>query len=64
MPTFQGMHIGHQLMQYIKDQNIAQDNDIERAALKRYDEDGNLIYEVTTDEPLLTCMMYFDLKKL
>lgn len=94
---FQGKHIGRQLMDYIKDQNIASDNDnacrflvvdaynnpdtlsfyehngfvymhktedVERMALKRYDEIGNLIYEVPDKEPLLTRMMYFDLKKL
>lgn len=94
---FQGMHVGRQLMDYIKDQNIAADNDnacrflvvdainradtlayyehngfvymhkteeIERTALKRYDEDGNLIYEIPDGEPLHTRMMYFDLKKI
>lgn len=38
--------------------------EIERLALKRYDEAGNLIYEIPDDEPLHTRMMYFDLKKL
>ena len=38
--------------------------EIERQALKRYDENGDLIYEIKDDEPLLTLMMYFDLKKL
>ena len=94
---FQGMHVGRQLMQYIKDQNIASDNDnacrflvvdainkvetlayyehngfsymhkteeLERLALKRYDEDGNLVYELSSDAPLHTRMMYFDLKKM
>lgn len=94
---FQGMHIGRQLMDYIKDQNIASDNDnacrflvvdainkldtlayyehngfvymhkneeMERLALKRYDEDGNLIFEIPDNEPLHTRMMYFDLKRL
>lgn len=94
---FQGMHIGRQLMDYIKDQSIASDNDnacrflvvdainkpetlayyehngfaymhntedIERLALKRYDDEGNLIFEISDKEPLHTRMMYFDLKKL
>lgn len=94
---FQGMHIGRQLMEYIKDQSIASDNDnacrflvvdainkadalayyehngfvfmhktedIERLALRRYDEDGNLVFELPSNEPLHTRMMYFDLKKL
>lgn len=94
---FQGMHVGRQLMDYIKDVNIASDNDnacrflvvdainkpntlsyyehngfvymhkseaIERLALKRYDEEGKLIHELTDDEPLHTRMMYLDLKKL
>lgn len=38
--------------------------EIERMALKRYDEAGNLIYEIPEDEPLHTRMMYFDLKKI
>jgi len=38
--------------------------DIERLALRRYDENGKLIYEIKPDEPLLTRMMYFDLKKI
>jgi len=38
--------------------------DIERSALRRYDENGKLIYEIKPDEPLLTRMMYFDLKKI
>ena len=38
--------------------------EIERMALKRYDEEGNLIYEIPEDEPLHTRMMYFDLKKI
>lgn len=94
---FQGMHVGRQLMDYIKDQNIASDNDnacrflvvdavnkqdtlayyehngfvymhkteeMERLALKRYDEEGNLIFELSEEEPLHTRLMYFDLKKL
>ena len=40
------------------------DEDTERAALKRYNEDGDLVYEVDEDEHLLTRMMYFDLKKM
>lgn len=94
---FQGMHVGRQLMDYIKDQNIAADNDnacrflvvdainrantlayyehngfvymhkteeIERTALKRYDEAGNLIYDIPDNEPLHTRMMFFDLKNI
>lgn len=94
---FQGQHIGHQVMEYIKYSNISDDREnacrflvvdaynspdtlayyehngfvymhkseeIERLALKRYDEDGNLIFEIPNDEPLHTRMMYFDLKKL
>ena len=94
---FQGMHIGRQLMDYIKDRNIASDNDnacrflvvdainrpitlayyehngflymhkteeIERLALKRYDEEGHLIFEIPDEEPLHTRMMYFDLKRM
>ncbi len=94
---FQGKHIGRQVMNMIKKNNIlaGQQNacrflvvdaynnpdtlsfyenngfvymhkteDVERMALKRYDEIGNLIYEVPDKEPLLTRMMYFDLKKL
>ena len=94
---FQGMHVGRQLMNYIKDQSIASDNDnacrflvvdainkqetlayyehngftymhfteeVERIALKRFDEEGNLIFEVPEEEPLHTRMMYFYLKKL
>lgn len=94
---FQGQHIGHQVMQYIKMSNVADDlenacrflvvdahnnpdtlayyehngfaymhksEDVERLALRRYDEDGNLIYELADDEPLHTRMMYFDLKKM
>lgn len=36
----------------------------ERAALRRYDEEGNLIYEIPDNVPLHTRMMYFDLKRL
>ena len=94
---FQGRHVGRQLMEYIKDENIASDNenacrflvvdainkpdtlayyehngfvymhkteDIERLSLKRYDEDGTLIFEIPDNERLHTRMMYFDLKKL
>ena len=94
---YKGRHVGRQLLQYIKDQTAALDNDnacrflvvdarntpdtlafyehngfvfmhrteeIERQALKRYDANGELIYEITDDEPLFTRMMYFDLKKL
>ena len=94
---FQGMHVGRQLMDFIKDQNIASDNDnacrflvvdainkpetlayyehngflymhktedIERIALKHYNEDGTITSEINHDEPLHTRMMYFDLKKL
>lgn len=94
---FQGMHVGRQLMDFIKDQSIAADNDnacrflvvdainradtlayyehngfvfmhkteeIERTALKRYDEAGTLIYEIPDNEPLHTRMMYFDLKNI
>lgn len=38
--------------------------EVERIALKRFDEEGNLIFEVPEEEPLHTRMMYFDLKKL
>lgn len=94
---FQDKHVGRQLMDYIKDINIASDNEnacrflvvdainkpktlsyyehngfvymhkseeVERLALKRYDEFGNLIFEIPEDERLHTRMMYFDLKKL
>lgn len=94
---YQGHHVGRQLMHYIKDQNVAPDNDnacrfivvdayntpdtlayyehngfvymhkteeIERLAYKRYDEEGNIISEIPSDEPLQTRLMYFDLKKL
>ena len=94
---FQGMHVGRQLLDFIKDRAIASDNDnacrflvvdalnkpetlsfyehngflfmhksedVERVSLKRYDETGRLIYEITTEESLHTRMMYFDLKKL
>lgn len=94
---FQGKHVGRQLMDYIKDRNIASDNenacrflvvdalnkpetlayyehngfvymhkteDIERIALKRYDETGQLIFELPISDHLHTRMMYFDLKKL
>ncbi len=94
---FQGKHVGRQLMDYIKDMNIASDNEnacrflvvdainkpetiayyehngfvfmhkteeIERVALKRYDEEGRMIFEISDNESLHTRMMYFDLKKL
>ena len=94
---FQGKHVGRQLMDFIKDQNIATDNDnacrflvvdainkpetlayyehngflymhkteeVERIALKRFDEEGKLIFELRNNEPLHTRMMYFDLKRL
>ncbi len=94
---FQGKHVGRQLMDYIKDMNIASVNEnacrflvvdainkpetlayyehngfvymhkteeIERVALKRYDEEGQLIFEIPDNESLHTRMMYFDLKKL
>lgn len=38
--------------------------EIERQALKRYDKDDKLIYELPDNKPLFTRMMYFDLKKL
>lgn len=40
------------------------DENVERVALKRYNERGELIHEVKDEEELLTRMMYFDLKKL
>lgn len=38
--------------------------EIERLAMRRYDENGTLIHDILPDEPLETRMMYFDLKKL
>ena len=94
---YKGQHIGRQLMDFIKDQNIARDNDnacrflvvdahnnpntlgyyeqngfiymhkteeIERMALRRYDEEGRIAKNIAPDEPLTTRMMYFDLKLL
>ena len=94
---FQGQHIGQQLMNYLKDQNVASNNDnacrflvvdayndqstlayyerngfvymhkteeVERAAMRRFDEEGRLLYEIPEGERLLTRMMYFDLKKM
>lgn len=93
---FQGHHIGRQVMDYIKDKNIASSNmnairflvvdahnnddtlayyehngfvfmhkseEVERLALRRYDEQGQLVYEISEEEHLETRMMYFDLKK-
>ena len=38
--------------------------EVERLALKRFDEEGKLIFELKDSEPLHTRMMYFDLKRL
>lgn len=40
------------------------DEEIERIALRRYNEKGELIYDVPQEEELQTRMMYFDLKKM
>ena len=94
---FKGMHVGRQVMDHIKKNNILENKqnacrflvvdahnnedtlayyqhngfvfmhkteEVERLALRRYDEDGNLVFELSDNEPLHTRMMYFDLKRL
>lgn len=40
------------------------DEEIERIALRRYNENGELIHDIPQEEELQTRMMYFDLKKM
>lgn len=40
------------------------DEQVERDSLKRYDSNGNLIFQLENSDELKTRMMYFDLKKI
>ena len=95
--SFQGHHIGRQVMDFIKLRSVVRynlngcrflvvdahnnpdtlqyyehngfsymhkDEEIERIALRRYNENGELIHDVPQEEELQTRMMYFDLKKM